>query len=84
MGIVLNMGIGYQIKVVSDTIVSSYMLHQMAIQTCNSLAGKVGLTNHLAVMLITLTVTFLLSVACHKWFEKPVANKLNELISNVS
>lgn len=54
-----------------------YMLHQMAIQTCNSLAGKVGLTNHLVVMLITLTVTSLLSVACYKWFEKPVNNLLS-------
>lgn len=54
-----------------------YMLHQMAIQTCNSLAGKVGLTNHLAVMLITSMVTFLLSVACNKWFEKPINNLLS-------
>lgn len=62
---------------------SFYMLHQMSIQVCNSIAHKVGFEYHFWVMIITLILTSIASVICHKYVEKPASNfvitKLNRL-----
>ena len=62
-------------------VFSFYMIHQLMITVCNSLAHKTHFEHHFWVMLITLVLTSLLAVACKRMFEKPVADKLNKMFN---
>lgn len=56
-----------------------YMVHQMAIQVCNSIAHKVHFEYHFTVMIVTLLISSLIAVACRKWIDEKIQNKLKTL-----
>lgn len=54
-----------------------YMIHQMTIQVCNSIAHKVHFEHHFAVMVITLAICCVLAYFCQKFFVTPLTRVLN-------
>ena len=61
-----------------------YMIHQMSIQVCNSIAHKIGFEYHFWVMLITLILTFGASVICHRYIEKPCGEYVRNILNSHS
>lgn len=61
-----------------------YMIHQMSIQVCNSIAHKIGFEYHFWVMLITLVLTFGTSVICHRYIEKPCSEYVRKRLNSYS
>lgn len=58
-----------------------YMIHQMTIQVCNSVAHKTGFEYHFWVMVITLFLTFAASVICHRFIEKPCSDHIRKRLA---
>ena len=61
-----------------------YMIHQMTIQVCNSVAHKLHSEYHFLVMIVTLAICGVLSFFCQKLFVSPVSKHLNKKLSSSS